>query len=139
MEAFLNYRISRIVIGIAVGLPLTVISIVGGLYGLAIGYGGILAIGHGSLSRDGLSFLFIGIISITGFIGITGVRRRLITSTENTSKTEQNKTRVMLFYGLATSIVLLMCSLYNDYNTLLIPLTLILSCTLFIDATPKKL
>jgi hypothetical protein len=139
MEAFLNYRISRIVFGITIALPLTVISIVGGLYGLAIGYGGILAIGHGSLSRDGLSFLFIGIISITGFIGITGVRRRLITSTENTSKTEQNKTRVMLFYSLATSIALLMCSLYNDYNTLPIPLTLILTCTLFIYATPRKL
>lgn len=139
MEAFLNYRISRIVFDITIALPLTVFSIVAGLYGLAMGYGGILVIGHGVISRDGLSFLIIGIIAITGFIGITGVRRRLITSTDNTSKTEQNKTRVMLFYGLATSIALLMCSLYNDCKTLPIPLTLILACTLLIDATPRKL
>jgi hypothetical protein len=139
MEAFLNYRISRIVIGIAVGLPLTAIVIILGLYGLVMGYGGILVLSHGARIETGLYFLFIGIISITGFVGITGVWRRLITSTEHTSKTEQNKTRVMLFYGLATSIALLMCSLYNDYNTLPIPLTLILTCTLFIYATPRKL
>jgi uncharacterized Tic20 family protein len=131
MEAFLNYRISRIVFGIAIALPLTAISIVAGLYGLVLGYGGIIG--------AGLYLLFIGMISITGFIGITVVWRRLKTSTENTSKTEKNKTRVRLFCGLVTSIALLMCSLYNDCKTLPMPLTLILFYTLLIDATPRKL
>ncbi len=83
MEAFLNYRISRVVFGIAIGLPLTAISIVTGLYGMLMGYGGIIG--------AGLNFLFIGVMSITTFIGITGVWRRLITSTENTSTTALKK------------------------------------------------
>ncbi len=45
----------------------------------------------------------------------------------------------MLFCGLATSLALLMYSFYNDCKTLPIPLTLILTYTLLIDATPKKL
>jgi len=131
MEVFLNYRISRLIIDIGIGLPATALSVILGFHGLILGYGGI--------KEANIYFLFIGLITITGFIGIIGAWWRLMSSTENTSKSEQNKIRVMLFYGLATSVALLMWSLYSDYRTLLIPVTLILAGTFFIYATPKKL
>jgi len=131
MEAFLNYKISRLIIGIGIGLPATAISVILGFHGLILGYGGI--------KEANIFFLFMGIITITGFIGIIGAWWRLIISTENTSKTNQNKIRSMLFYGLATSIALSIWSLYSDFRTLPVPLTLILAGTFFIYATPKKL
>jgi hypothetical protein len=131
METLLNYRISRIVIGAGIGLPLTAVSIVLGFHGLIIGYGGI--------TEGNILFLFIGVITITGFIGIFGAWWRLLTSTDETTKIKQNKIRTMLFYGLATSVALLMWSLYSDINTLPISLLLIIASTIFMYATPKKL
>jgi hypothetical protein len=131
METFLNYRVSRLIIGTAIGIPATIISVILGFHGLILGYAGI--------KEADIYFLFMGIITITGFVGIIGAWCRLIISTHNTSNSVQNKIRTMLIYGLATSVALLIWSLFSDYKTLPIPLTLILAGTFFIYATPKKL
>ncbi len=131
MEVFLNYRVSRLIIGAAIGIPATAISVILGFHGLILGYAGI--------KEADIYFLFMGVITITGFIGIIGAWWRLMVSTRNTSNSKQNIIRSLLLYGLATSVALFMWSLFSDYRTLPIPLTLILAGTFFIYATPKKL
>ena len=131
METLLNLRIFRIIIGTAIGIPFTAVSIILGLHGLFIGYGGI---------REGnILMMAIGIITITDFIGIGGAWLRLVSSTKEISKEEQKRIRIMLFNGLAASFALFVWALYSDIQTSLIAFVLLICVAFFILATPKKL
>lgn len=132
MEELLNKRITRIIIGVSLAIPFTAISIVLGWHGLLLGFGGI--------ASGNILFILIGITTIIGFVGIAGAWRRLLKSSNLMSKEEQNKIRTMLFFGLASSLVLCVWSFFKaDIITILILSLLLLFSVFFIYATPKRL
>lgn len=132
MENFLNNRIIRIVIGTAVGIPLTTISIILGFHGLVLFYAGIK-------DAELLPFL-IGVVTITGFIGIIGAWKRIFTSSEEMTEKEKNTTRVMLLFGSLTSLGLSAWAFKSsELEFAAILLLLSLGAVAFIYATPKKL
>lgn len=132
MEELLNKRITRIIIGVSLAIPFTAISIVLGWHGLLLGFGGI--------ASGNVLFILIGITTIIGFVGITGAWRRLLKSSKVMSKEEQNKIRTMLFFGLASSFILCVWSVFKtDLITISILYLLLLFSVFFIYATPKKL
>lgn len=130
METLLNSRIFCIIIGTAIGIPFTAVSIILGLHGLVIGYGGII--------EGDILLLAIGIITITGFIGISGAWLRLFSSTEEMSIEEQKRIRTMLLNGLVASLALFGWALYSDIKVSLFALALLMCVAFFIQATPKK-
>ncbi len=132
MEYILNNIFVRIIIGILVGLPITAAALIGGAHGLVLGYAGIVN------AKIGL-FLF-GVLTITGFIGISGAWRRLLEPTNSMTEKYKNKTRSMLFYGLTTSTALSIWAVYSEGLTVIsLPLVILtLGSILFIMATPKS-
>lgn len=129
----LNNVYLRIIIGIFIGLPLTATSLIGGAHGLVLGYAGIVNAMFG--------LLLMGILTITGFIGIFGAWLRLLESTYSMSDRYRIKTRVMLYFGLVTSSILYILAIYTDGLSLLsMPfIAMTIGSVLFIIGTPKIL
>ena len=132
MEEFLNKKNTRITIGVFIAAPFTAGALMFGLYGIMFGIGGIT-------SKNPGAFL-LGLITISGLVGVAGAWRRLLKPTNDTSNKEQNKIRTMLFYGLASSLALFVISIYfkiTEATIILLFITII--NVFFIYATPKKL
>lgn len=130
-EEFLNKKLTRVLIGIAVALPFTALSLPLGWYGLVMGEIGF--------AGGDLISIAIGLITILGWIGITGGWRRLLQSSKDMPSKEQNRIRIMLFCGLASSLSLLLGAIYLKFQEGIIGCILIcLLNVFFISATPKK-
>ncbi len=132
MEKLLNNRIVRIVIGTAIGIPVTAFSIVLGLHGLILFYAGV--------KEAELLPLFLGVVTVTGFIGIVGAWKRLLSSTEEMDKKEKRNVRAMLMFGLLSSLALGAWAFSSSEPEIaIILLVLSLGAGVFIYATPEKL
>ena len=132
MEKLLNNIIVRIVIGATVGLPLTAISIVLGFHGLVLFYAGVKELELIPFS--------LGLVTITGFIGIIGAWKRIFITSEVMTEKEKNTTRVMLIFGLLTSLALSIWAFRtSEPEGGIILLALSFGAGAFIYATPKKL
>ena len=132
MEDLLNKKHIRIIIGIVIAAPFTAGAIIFGLYGIIMGIGGI--------AEQSPVLLLLGLITISGLIGVSGAWRRLLKTTNEINYKEQNKIRTMLFFGLASALALLAWSIYFKWP-LAITICVLISTlnVLFIYATPKKL
>jgi len=132
IENLLNNLIVRIILGLSLVIPLTIISLVFGVHGLILGYSGIV--------DANLIFLLIGIITIVGFLGIIGSYWRIFRSSQIMSDKERRILIILLFCGITASIALCVWSLI--FKEIIASLIFILLSTigiLFIYATPKKL
>jgi len=130
MQNIFNSLIFRFVIGVCIGIPFTGISLILGLHGLFIGYGGIV--------EGNMFFLAIGVITVTGFIGIAGAWARIFSSTEKMSTENRDVIRLMLYCGFISSMGLLGWALYADVRTSVVPILLLICSAFFILATPKN-
>lgn len=133
MERILNNRIVRIIVGLVIGVPLTALAFVAGVHGLLIGYGGIV--------KGEPLWIIIGVITVVGFIGISGAWRRILKSSISMTGKERQVVRAMLFCGVASSLSLTVWSYFIE-KTLVVPLILVvlaLGGFVFILATPKLL
>ena len=132
MENILNNIFVRIIAGLIVGIPLSALVLVTGAHGLLIGYAGVI--------NSEFWLILVGIITITGIIGIIGAWRRLIDSTYSMSVPYNNKTRTMLFFGVFTSVALTVWTIVIDGVSEIASLLIILSIggVIFIIATPKS-
>ena len=132
MEELLNKKSSRIIIGVLIATPFTVAAIIFGLYGILMGVGGI--------AEQSPILISLGLISISGLAGVLGAWRRLVNATNDLSVSEQNKIRIMLFLGLASTLALFAWSIYFKSLEAISIFLLILGLNVFfIYATPKKL
>ena len=132
MEYIFNNIFVRIIAGILIGIPVSVVALVSGAHGLLLGYAGIITVEFW--------LVLVGIITITGFIGIIGAWRRLIDSTVSMSVKYNNKTRSMLFFGIFTSVALTIWSIVIDgvSEMTLLLIILCMAGVMFIIATPKS-
>ncbi len=132
MEKIFNNRIVRLIIGVAIGIPLTAISVVLGLHGLILLYAGI--------KEMELVPFSIGVVTITGFIGIYGAWERIFRSSEVMTECEKSRVRVMLAFGFISSFGLGLWALYSsEMEATIIMFLLAAGAVTFIYATPKKL
>ena len=132
MEKIVNNRIVRLIIGVAIGIPLTAISVVLGLHGLILLYAG--------LKEMELAPFLIGVVTITGFIGIYGAWKRIFRSSEVMTEGEKSRVRVMLASGFISSFGLGLWALYSsEMEATIIMFLLAAGAVAFIYATPKKL
>ncbi len=132
IEKTLNMLLVRIAVGIIIGIPLTVLAVVAGAHGLVLTYGGIV---------DGKYLLILfGIVTITGFMGISGAWLRLLKPSTVMSNKYRNVTRGMLFYGLASSVALSAWSIISEGMSVISLLLIVLSLggTAFVHATPRE-
>ncbi len=122
----------RIFIGAIFGVPLTAISLVAGIYGLVFGYAGLVG--------GGVWLIIIGVVTITGLIGICGAWRRLLKTSNLMTKRERKIIRNMLFCGFLSSFVITAWLLYVDGISELSLILIILSLggVVFILGTPKN-
>jgi len=132
MEYLLNNIFIRIIVSIFIGIPISALALVTGLHGLVLGYAGIVNIE--------LWLILIGIITITGFIGLAGAWLRLFESTTSMTEPYRHKTRIMLFLGLISSSALSVWSILLDGLSLIsfLLMSLAMGGLLFILATPKS-
>ena len=132
MEVILNNRIVRIIIGTAIGIPLTAISVVLGLHGLVLLYAGI--------KEMELVPFSMGLVTVTGFIGIYGAWKRIFKSSDEMTESERSKVRIMLGFGFLSSLGLALWALSSsEAEATIIMLLLAVGAIAFIYATPKKL
>lgn len=131
MEALLNKRNTRIIIGLFIAAPFTAGAIIFGFYGILFGIGGI--------TGQNPQAFFLGLITISGLVGVSGAWRRLLKPTSERMNKEQNKIRVMLFFGLASSLALFASSIYFKLTeAILLFIAIIILNIVFIYGTPKK-
>lgn len=132
MENLLNKKSTRIIIGVFIATPFTLAAIMFGLYGIMMGISGVV-------EKSPILFL-MGLISISGLIGVLGAWRRLIKPTTELIDKDQNKIRTMLFFGLASTLALFIWSVYFKSSDAIAIFMLILALNaFFIYGTPKKL
>ena len=130
MEKLLNNRIVRIVIGTAIGVPVTAISIILGLHGLILLYAGIKEV-------EVLPFS-LGVVTITGFVGIVGAWKRLFTSSEDMTEKQKTNTRTLLVFGLLSSLALSIWAMSSSEPEMAAILFMLsFGAGVFIYATPK--
>lgn len=131
MEEFLNLKITRIAIGALIGIPVTAVSIVLGFHGLVLLYAGIKEFEIFSFS--------LGIVTITGFIGIIGAWKRIYSSSKNLSEKEKQSIRSMLIIGFLSSIALSYWALSSSEKEISLALFMLsFGALAFIYATPKN-
>lgn len=131
MEAILNNPKIRVVVGLVLGAPLTLIAIFLGCYGLILGYAGIV---------ENKPFWFLaGLLTVSGFVGILGAWWRIIVSTRSITGSRLRTLRLMLFAGAGTSFALAVWALLIQSGVILVLLLFALTLigTLFIRATPE--
>ena len=86
-----------------------------------------------------LPFL-LGVVTITGFIGIIGAWGRLLISSNDMSVKSSKRIRLMLLSGLLTSLSFLVLAVYkSEPEGAVFMLALTLGAAAFVYATPKKL
>ena len=131
MENTLNNRIVRIILAVVVGIPVTAVVVVLGFNGLILGYGGIIEFKL-------LPFL-LGVVTVTGVIGIIGAWKRIYTSTNEMSEKEKQTTRVMLVIGCFSSLALSIWAFSSaEPEIAIFLLVLSFGAVVFIYATPKN-
>ena len=133
IERTLNNLIVRIIAGIVIGLPLTSASVVGGAHGIILGIGGITELNP--------LLLFIGLVTVTGFIGICGAWRRLLKPTTLMTNKNKSTIRLMLMFGLFSSLGLTVWSVYSEGITIIgwALFALSIGGVIFIYSIPKAL
>lgn len=102
-----------------------------GLHGLVLFYAGA--------KEAELLPLSLGVVTITGFIGILGAWKRIYSSSEEMSEKEKSTTRIMLLFGCLSSFGLSAWAFNSsEPESAIILLLLALGAVAFIYATPKN-
>lgn len=132
MENILNNIYVRIIMGVFIGIPFTSTALFAGAHGLILGYAGIV--------EEKFSMAILGILTITGFIGIIGAWLRIIEPTSSMSSRYLKITRLMLYSSFITSVSLTIWAFYLEglTETSMPVIILIVGSILFIAATPKS-
>jgi len=131
MEELLNNNKIRIVISIFIGIPATAIIALTSIYGLTFGLVGVI--------EGSLYMLFIGIINISGIIGLIGAWKRIYTTSTKMTEDEKHTTKVMLYIGMFSSLSLSASSFYfSEIAPTFIFILISLGSAAFIYATPKN-
>lgn len=131
MEALLNKKATRIIIGLFIAIPFTGGAVMFGLYGILMGIGGI--------AEMNILLILLGLITILGLLGVSGAWRRLLKPTTEINIKENKKIRVMLFCGFASSFCLLVWSIYfKSFEAISFFVILLIINVFFIYATPKN-
>ena len=131
MEEFLNKRNIRIATGIIIVTPLTAVTLYYSYILLLFTYIGI--------SYEEPFWYPLGLLAVLGLTGMAGWWRRLLKPTSKRNRNELNSIRVMLFCGLASSLVFLLIIYVQDateFLVIILPMALI--NLLFIYTTPDK-
>ena len=132
-EKSLDNRMVRIVLGTAIGLPLTAAALVCAIYGIALLFGG--------LSSGNYLIAGLGPVTIFVLLGIAGVWRRLLKPHASMNNRERKIVRVLLLAGVAASVILAIVSLASIESYLLVLFFAVLTCggIIFVLATPNAL
>ena len=130
-EKSLDNRLVRIVLGTAIGLPLTAAALVCAIYGIAFFFGG--------LSSGNYLIAGLGPVTIFGLLGIAGAWRRLLKPHASMNSRERKIVRVLLLAGVAASVILAIVSLASIESSLLVLFFAALTCggIIFVLATPN--
>jgi hypothetical protein len=123
----------RIFIGVTLGLPISALAVIGGLYGLFIGFGGFLTTGKAM-------FALITAITLLGLAGIFGAWRRILRSSLELTEPESKTIRTLLGAGVLSSVSLADILVYFSESFWLILAFIILGVIgiLLILATPSQ-
>jgi hypothetical protein len=131
-ERFVDNRLLRLVLGTAIGLPLTAAALVAAVEAA------VLSIG--ALQRAEYLIAGLGPLAILGLLGIAGAWRRLLRTNERMTYSERRFIRVFLYAGTVSSITLVLVSIFYFDSMLLSLLFVVLGCggVIFILATPLR-
>jgi len=132
MEQLLNNILVRIIVGITIGLPITPLALMYGIHGLLIGFQGLV--------EGDYLFLLIGVLAVTGLIGIIGAWWRLFRSTEKMKTKERKVVRIMLFCGVISCLGLAAWALFLDLTPKILLLFVLpaLAGAVFVSSTPLR-
>ncbi len=131
IQEFLDKKVVRNIIGGLIGIPVTLISLFLGFHSLILGYGGLV-------KGKPLWFL-VGVSSALGIIGLGGAWIRLSASSLHMPTKLLQHTRVMLYCGLLSSLMLsAMSVLYAYMEALLVTVPLLVIGIFFLIATPAS-
>ena len=97
LQHFFDQRTVRILFGVALGLPITALALIGGLYGCVIGLTGLLT------GSDKFLFAFITATTVLGLAGISGAWRRILRPSVEMTASEVKTIHALLWAGVPVS------------------------------------
>ena len=100
LQHFFDQRTVRILFGVALGLPITALALIGGLYGCVIGLTGLLT------GSDKFLFAFITATTFLGLAGISGAWRRILRPSVEMTASEIKTIQALLWAGVLSSFCL---------------------------------
>jgi hypothetical protein len=132
LERALDNRLLRIVVGTAIGLPITAAAVMGAIYGVIFLVGGVL--------KRELWAVGLGLVAVLGVMGLFGAWRRLLKTHAEMSPHERLVVRRLLGCGIVASAALAATTLYSDFPAGGIFFgVLVLGGIAFVRATPVAL
>lgn len=130
----LDVHLVRLVLGIALGLPVTALALLGAVYGLAMGYGGLA--GGRNL---GLSAIALGMV-LLAFAGLVGAWRRILKPRAGMTPRQARTVRALLLAGVAAALFMVLAAVlwFDNYVLASVPLFIGAMGVVLLLATPAK-